>query len=72
MSSVRLGVPPGSDTCPTLASENISSRLTVVVDKATGKIKRVYGHDHNEPCVLCDERNSCDKTGYKTCEIFCG
>jgi hypothetical protein len=69
---VKQVVSPGSETCQTPASENISKILTVVIDRATGKIKRVYGHDHDEPCDLCDEKATCNKTGWKECEIYCG
>ena len=65
-------VPTGSSTARTQSLENISRIMQIVIDKATGKIKVVYAEEHHEPCVLCDNQASCDKSRFKECNVFCG
>ena len=74
MNSVKPEASPGSDiSLPNQNGENTTATvLTMVINKVTGKLTRVYGHEPSEPCRLCDERNSCTKPAYSDCRIFCG
>lgn len=70
----KLEPHPGSNTpLPTTPSENFTGhRLQIVINRKTGTITRVYAEEAHEPCVLCDNRSTCDKSKLNPCHIFCG
>lgn len=73
ISNVKLGAPPGSNTNHKITSgENISHPLQMVISKKTGLVTVIYAETSEEPCVLCEKQNGCDKSKLNSCHVFCG
>ena len=46
--------------------------MDIVIDLKTGEIEIIYAATVEEPCVLCDDRDNCDRTLLHDCGVPCG